>query len=152
MVTCRLTACTPGSALGPTLGIEYGKPLPLPFSASLSVLLLLQECSMKFGSWTNDGFRLDIDFYAGNDSVDVSDYIKSNEWALVGHPAVKSGTRPSRTSSTTRAAKSRTRTSRSPSDSSASPSSTTTYSSCRASCCPFSRSSSSGFHPSRRRR
>jgi len=34
---------------------------------------------MKFGSWTNDGFRLDIDFYANNDSVDVSDYIKSNE-------------------------------------------------------------------------
>jgi len=30
-VTCRLTACTPGSAPGPTLGIEYGKPLPLPF-------------------------------------------------------------------------------------------------------------------------
>ena len=27
MVTCGLTACTPGSALGPTLGIEYGKPL-----------------------------------------------------------------------------------------------------------------------------
>ena len=32
MVTCRLTACTPGSAPGPTLGIEYGKPLPLPFT------------------------------------------------------------------------------------------------------------------------
>ena len=29
-VTCRLTACTPGSAPGPTLGIEYGKPLPVP--------------------------------------------------------------------------------------------------------------------------
>ena len=28
MVTCRLTACTAGSAPGPTLGIEYGKPLP----------------------------------------------------------------------------------------------------------------------------
>jgi len=25
MVTCGLTACTPGSALGPTLGNEYGK-------------------------------------------------------------------------------------------------------------------------------
>ena len=31
-VACRLTACTPGSAPGPTLGIEYGKPLPLPFT------------------------------------------------------------------------------------------------------------------------
>jgi len=27
-VTCGLTACTPGSAPGPTLGIQYGKPLP----------------------------------------------------------------------------------------------------------------------------
>jgi len=27
----RLTACTLGSALGPTLGIEYGKPLPFTF-------------------------------------------------------------------------------------------------------------------------
>ena len=31
-VTCGLTACTPGSALGPTLGNEYGKTLPLPLS------------------------------------------------------------------------------------------------------------------------
>ena len=28
-VTCGLTACTPGSAAGPTLGNEYGKTLPL---------------------------------------------------------------------------------------------------------------------------
>jgi len=27
-VTCGLTVCTPGSAPGPTLGIEYRKPLP----------------------------------------------------------------------------------------------------------------------------
>ena len=27
-VTCRLTACTSGSALGPTLGNKYGKTLP----------------------------------------------------------------------------------------------------------------------------
>jgi len=36
-VICRLTACTPGSAPGPTLGIEYGKPLPLPFTLLPSV-------------------------------------------------------------------------------------------------------------------
>ena len=29
VVTCGLTACTPGSAPGPTLGNEYGKTLPL---------------------------------------------------------------------------------------------------------------------------
>jgi len=27
LITCRLTACTPGSAPDPTLGNEYGKPL-----------------------------------------------------------------------------------------------------------------------------
>ena len=30
-VTCGLTACTPGSAPGPTLGNEYGKTLPFYF-------------------------------------------------------------------------------------------------------------------------
>ena len=31
-VTCGLTACTPGSVPGPTLGNEYGKTLPSPFT------------------------------------------------------------------------------------------------------------------------
>jgi len=31
-VTCGLTACTPGSARGPTLGNEYGKTLPFTVS------------------------------------------------------------------------------------------------------------------------
>jgi len=30
-VTCGLTACTPGSAPGPTLGNEYGKTSPFTF-------------------------------------------------------------------------------------------------------------------------
>jgi len=30
-ITCGLTACTPGSALGTTLGNEYWKTLPLLF-------------------------------------------------------------------------------------------------------------------------
>ena len=34
-VTCGLTACTPGSAPGPTLGNEYGKTLPLPLQTDL---------------------------------------------------------------------------------------------------------------------
>jgi len=34
-VTCRLTACTPESAPGPTLGVEYGKPLPLPVTSCI---------------------------------------------------------------------------------------------------------------------
>ena len=35
-VTCGLTACTPGSAPGPTLGVEYGKALSLPFTFLMS--------------------------------------------------------------------------------------------------------------------
>ena len=37
-VTCGLTACTPGSAPGPTLGNEYGKTLPLPRYTRLQFL------------------------------------------------------------------------------------------------------------------
>ena len=37
-VTCGLTACTPGSAPGPTLGNEYGKTLPF-FSCPPSVIV-----------------------------------------------------------------------------------------------------------------
>ena len=40
-VTCGLTACTPGSAPGPTLGNEYGKTLPFFIAASLFKINLL---------------------------------------------------------------------------------------------------------------
>jgi len=56
MVTCRLTACTPGSALGPTLGIEYGKPLPLPFTWSM--LLFLQYTGSVVGSYSENKLGL----------------------------------------------------------------------------------------------
>ena len=49
----------------------------------------VQLCHMKFGSWTYDGFKLNIDFYEGKDYVDTNDYVVSNEWELVGHPAKK---------------------------------------------------------------
>ena len=39
-VTCGLTACTPGSAPGPTLDNEYGKTLPLPLPPEGSTLNL----------------------------------------------------------------------------------------------------------------
>jgi len=38
-VTCRLTACTPGLAPGPTLGVEYGKPLPLPIIIIIIIII-----------------------------------------------------------------------------------------------------------------
>ena len=48
-----------------------------------------QECYMKFGSWTYDGFKLDVDFYDSLEEVDVTDYVQSNEWRLLAHPAKK---------------------------------------------------------------
>jgi len=36
-VTSGLTACTPGSAPGPTLGNEYGKTLPFTFTTTTPV-------------------------------------------------------------------------------------------------------------------
>jgi len=41
---------------------------------------------MKFGSWTYDGFQLDIGF-TSNASMDIDQYIPSNEWNLLGCPA-----------------------------------------------------------------
>jgi len=35
LVTCRLTASTPGSAPGPTLGNEYGKPVSFIYKHNL---------------------------------------------------------------------------------------------------------------------
>jgi len=37
LVICGLTACTPGSAPGPTLGNEYGRTLPLVASLKQSL-------------------------------------------------------------------------------------------------------------------
>jgi len=42
IVTCGLTACTPGSAPGPTLGNEYGKPL-----SCLTKEMLERECGKR---------------------------------------------------------------------------------------------------------
>ena len=43
LVTCGLTACTLGSAPGPTLGNKYGKPLPLSTNGSISKQMEAQE-------------------------------------------------------------------------------------------------------------
>jgi len=49
-VTCGLTACTPGSAPGPTLGNEYGNILPLPTEPIFSKFAALVELWL----WMND--------------------------------------------------------------------------------------------------
>lgn len=44
---------------------------------------------MKFGSWTYDGFKLDVDFIYEQDEIDLNDYIPSNEWDILTHGAQK---------------------------------------------------------------
>ncbi|KAM7450867.1 hypothetical protein ABFA07_001558 [Porites harrisoni] len=46
-----------------------------------------QYCKMKFGSWTYDGYRLDI--LNESHSADLGNYIESAEWDLVGVPSVR---------------------------------------------------------------
>eukprot|EP00794_Sanderia_malayensis_P013706 gene13706-15135_t len=46
-----------------------------------------QSCSLKFGSWTYDGFRLDLLKEA--DSAELSKYLPNAEWKLVAVPAVR---------------------------------------------------------------
>ena len=46
-----------------------------------------QHCKMKFGSWTYDGFRLDVT--NESHSADLNSYIESAEWDLVAVPAVR---------------------------------------------------------------
>lgn len=43
------------------------------------------ECHLKFGSWTHDGNHLDLQFYEGIKRFLVEDFVKGNEWTLVGN-------------------------------------------------------------------
>ena len=51
-VTCGLTACTPGSAPGPTLGNEYEKTLP--FFYLYVLLITVQKYYHLFEIFMND--------------------------------------------------------------------------------------------------
>ncbi|XP_061625913.1 neuronal acetylcholine receptor subunit alpha-7-like isoform X7 [Phyllopteryx taeniolatus] len=43
----------------------------------------VQKCDLKFGSWTHNGWLLDLQMM----DVDISSYIPNGEWDLVGVPA-----------------------------------------------------------------
>uniref|UniRef100_A0A3P9MH68 Neuronal acetylcholine receptor subunit alpha-7 n=1 Tax=Oryzias latipes TaxID=8090 RepID=A0A3P9MH68_ORYLA len=43
----------------------------------------VQKCDLKFGSWTHNGWLLDLQML----DVDISTYISNGEWDLVGVPA-----------------------------------------------------------------
>ncbi len=47
----------------------------------------MQRCPLKFGSWTYDGFQLDL--INLKESGDLSKFIPSGEWDLEGMPAVR---------------------------------------------------------------
>ena len=48
-----------------------------------------QECSLKFGSWTYHGGKLNIDFIDGMNKMDISEYIRSNEWDVIENTGVR---------------------------------------------------------------
>ncbi|XP_055335166.1 acetylcholine receptor subunit alpha-like 1 isoform X2 [Paramacrobiotus metropolitanus] len=56
----------------------------------------IQDCAMKFGSWTYDGFQVDlrhIDEVEGYNNItsgiDLVEYYSSVEWEIIGVPAVR---------------------------------------------------------------
>ena len=52
-------------------------------------IFYLKCCSLRFGSWTYDGFNLDLDFYDNLETVEITNYIADNNWKLVEYPAKK---------------------------------------------------------------
>jgi len=48
-----------------------------------------QVCGMKFGSWTFDGNVLDVDFYQGNKTIDLSDLNNSSGFEVLSTTAKK---------------------------------------------------------------
>lgn len=49
----------------------------------------VQNCSLKFGSWSYDGFKLDIKFYKDMNYIDLTEYVESNAWRVIDVPAVR---------------------------------------------------------------
>jgi nicotinic acetylcholine receptor len=47
-----------------------------------------QECQMKFGSWTFNGDQVVLDWYEGQEKVDLSDYVNSGTWDIISCPGV----------------------------------------------------------------
>ena len=45
-------------------------------------MTIFQDCEMKFGSWTYNGFK--VNFMLQQDSGDISGFIANGEWALLG--------------------------------------------------------------------
>jgi len=48
-----------------------------------------QNCEMKFGSWTYNGFKLDFQLKKPNEGGDLGSYVTNGEWDLLGVPATR---------------------------------------------------------------
>lgn len=48
-----------------------------------------QTCKLKFGSWTFDGVKLDLDFFGGKPGADLSSFTRNGEWQLLSADAKK---------------------------------------------------------------
>ncbi|CAG7834688.1 unnamed protein product [Allacma fusca] len=46
-----------------------------------------QTCPLKFGSWTFDGYSLDLQFYDEKEQADIIDYMGISDWELTGNTA-----------------------------------------------------------------
>jgi len=47
------------------------------------------SCMFKFGSWSYDGFALDVDFYQNVEEFDLADFINSRIYSIHKNSAVK---------------------------------------------------------------
>ncbi|XP_064630377.1 uncharacterized protein LOC135489122 [Lineus longissimus] len=48
-----------------------------------------QICHFKFGSWSFDGFKLDLVFFDAKEKMDFSDYVADSQWTILDAPATK---------------------------------------------------------------
>ena len=49
----------------------------------------MKRCSLMFGSWAYDGFKMDVNFYDEKASIDLKEYVESNGWNIIENYAQK---------------------------------------------------------------
>ncbi|ESO93340.1 hypothetical protein LOTGIDRAFT_232752 [Lottia gigantea] len=49
----------------------------------------VQKCHLKFGSWTYDGTKVDLEVLNNATEIDLTEYVPSNSWTILKSPAVK---------------------------------------------------------------
>ncbi len=43
----------------------------------------IQTCKFKFGSWTYDGYKVNLDFLNNASDIDFEEYTESSEWEMI---------------------------------------------------------------------